>query len=470
MMNSKRSLPGNGRDSRIGTKILQTRAVKKKTQMNAVKANPEDFTVAATKYTRGMIRSLQFSIVAALFLYAVQWILAWATASALSGKSLLTIPIPEIEVKAAVTAITLLLTTAIAIQVFLRVPRDSERFSTDDAIAHRQFWSPLASLVAVGSALLVVYIVVDGIITSFESGTLELSRIIGLPLGGVIALMFASDAASLVADEARDPRLMKLRKEQITNSLQETVAKIPGKSRENPRLGLIMISIAVAIVTTAIGTGASWVLVKELVPTIAYLVMSLVIAVGLIPAATAMAPIALRGRTLEFVMSVVPLALVTLVLSMQSTFISIPFVKDALDPLAYIPSFVYGIIVPVPAIVTIIILLTIRFKEYSPPLIDDARKQLNNQIERITTHEPSDDEPEQWRAFAAFAIIFSALPVAGFALAATATWHRHSSTHRRGFRWIEFFAWACPTAAVILESLAVIYFPIYGPALERYIP
>src|SRR5699024_7025848 len=165
---------------------------------------------------------------------------------------------PSANIDATVVAVTLLITAAIAVQVFLRLPRDPERFSKEDAVSQRQFWGPVAILIAIGSAFLIPLVVVDAIITSADSGVLNMAEAIGIPLVAVLALVFASDATTIVAEEGKQQYFVQLQTKAKILELRKTAGRIKGKPRKGSTRALIGYSILIGSILVGLGTWVAW--------------------------------------------------------------------------------------------------------------------------------------------------------------------------------------------------------------------
>ncbi|WP_169252581.1 hypothetical protein [Brevibacterium sp. 'Marine'] len=417
------------------------------------------------QYSRSMYSTFRFVGVAAGTLYAIQWFLALISNKTSASTSTPTIPYPSANLEAAGVAVTLLITAAVAVQVFLRLPRDPERFTKDDAVSQRQFWGPVATLIAVGSAFLVPYVLIDSIVSSTSSGTLNLASAIGIPLVAVLALIFASDAVTIVSEEARKERLaQKLRQARI-DSLRATEVKIHGMARNRPRAALILNSIIFGSLLVAVGTGVAWMLIEQRLLTFAFAVLSSLCTTGLIIVSTQAIPTILRGRVMEAIFQVLlPVLAITLV-SIQSIILALPFVRSSAGPEDYIPPIAYGMLVAVPSFATVTLLCTLRIKrDYPAAMLDFARTQirlLRERYEREKEHHRSDSET--WRILAGSAILFSPIPFVALFLSASATWHRKYSSDRSGG--LHIAGWVIPILVAIVEALALLLVAFYGPKI-----
>lgn len=417
------------------------------------------------QYSRSMYSTFRFVGVAAGALYVIQWFLALISNKTSASTSTPTIPYPSANLEAAGVAVTLLITAAIAVQVFLRLPRDPERFTKDDAVSQRQFWGPVATLIAVGSAFLVPYVLIDSIISSTSSGTLNLVSTIGIPLVAVLALIFASDAVTIVSEEARKEQLaQKLRQARI-DSLRATEEKIYGIARNRPRAALIWNSVIFGSILVSIGTGVAWMLIEQPLLTFAFAVLSSLCTTGLIIVGAQAIPTILRGRIMEAIFqALLPVLAITLV-SLQAITLAMPFVRSSPGPEDYIPPIAYGMLVAVPSFATVTLLCTLRIKkDYPAAMLDFARHQLRLLIERYereTEHHSSDSET--WKILSGAAILFSPIPFVAIFLSASATWHRKYSSDRSGGLYIA--GWIIPIVVAILEALAMLLVGFYGPKL-----
>lgn len=381
-------------------------------------------TDTPSNYAKDMFGAFGLASAIAFLLYLMQWVLAIVTSFAPSMEAPATVPFPSITIDAAAASITLLGTVAIAIQVFLRLPRDSERFSHQEAIDQRQFWGPIALAMAVGAAFIIIYVFIDGLITTVGSGILDLPKLAALPMCAIIVFAFAADAVSITTSETKDSQRTKDRNEKYLSSFKDTLAKIGTNCSDTPIRDYLKSSLLVGLTTVAFWSLISWLLVPRLPTLIAFTAMSSIVTLGLVVASTATLPIALRGRALQTSIQLIPLSLVVIVVSMQSMLVAMQFIVDLDDPWAYIPSFFYGLLISFPAFSTIGVLSFAKFKNLLPPALSLARYQLEKQVSSFSKTPPRHEPREQWESVAIISILISFAPPASMFLAFIAAWLR----------------------------------------------
>ncbi|WP_240372886.1 hypothetical protein [Brevibacterium zhoupengii] len=417
------------------------------------------------RYSHSMFATFRFVGIAAGLLYIMQWVIAAISTSTSENSSTPKIPYPEADTGAAGVAVTLLITSAIAVQIFLRLPRDPERFTENDAVSHRQFWGPVANLIAVGSAFLVPYVIVDSLISAVETGVLNLAQAIGIPLVAVIALVFASDAVTIVSEEAQHPRYRQMVRGARLASLHRTKSQINGVPRKHPVPAFILYSLVVGSLIVGAGSWIVWALFEQPSLTIAFVILTSLSTGGMTLVCTQAVTAALRGRILDSIFQVIlPVLAITLV-SLQSIMIASPYISRPSIPESYIPALAYGILVTVPPFASVGILATIRIpRKFTSPMVDLSRHQLDKLIERYKMESPeSPSGGETWRLLSGCAIALSPFPFVSLFLAVGATWHRSSSPQKTKGLFVT--GWIFAIAFTIGEIAAILLVAFYGPEL-----
>lgn len=218
--------------------------------------------VESDRYARSMLGVIRLAVGIAATLYAMQFIFASIAKYGSAVSTQPRIPFPQIGTDAANASVMLLITAAVALQVFLRLPRDPERFTPDAGIAHRQFWGPIGLIVATGAALIALYSGLEGLALSTKTGEIDFGRILGIPVAATLALLFAADAASLSAEESRKSRIVEQRRLAQIAELETIISRIPGKEAKRPRRTLVLWSMALVAVTGSVSTWASMALLR----------------------------------------------------------------------------------------------------------------------------------------------------------------------------------------------------------------
>lgn len=356
------------------------------------------------------------------------------------------------------------MTAAVALQVFLRLPRDPERFSPEEAADHRQFWAPIATLVAVGSAFLIISIVADGLISSSRTQMLDLAEVIGFPLIALIALIFASDAVSLAFDEARAPAVAERRRKDLLRSLEHAVAGIGGTARKRPAAALVAYSVGFGGVFITLGTFCSWFLLGQNTTTGAYVVLTSMATIGLIIVTTTAVNSVLRGKILEAIFQILLPVLGIISIALQSVLIALPYAVDLTKPAAYLPGLTYGVLMTMPPFATVSALALVKTpRHHAAPLLSLAKHQMNALIANLEKTKSTQADRDTWELLSGSAILLGPVPFLALAMAAAATWHRRRSSRRRP--WLFFFGWGVPVVLMIIEIAAMILLPYYGPPL-----
>lgn len=417
------------------------------------------------QYSRSMFSTFWFVGIAAGALYLMQWFLAFVSSKTSESSSTPRIPYPSANIDATQVAVTLLITAAIAVQVFLRLPRDSERFTREDAVSQRQFWGPIAILIAIASAFLIPLVAVDAILSSADSGVLNTAEAIGIPLVAVLALIFASDAATIVAEEGKQEYFVQLQTKAKISELRKTAGWIKGKSRKRPTWALVGYSISIGSILVGLGTWAAWGLTEQQLLIIAYAVLSSLCTAGMVIVSAQSVPAILRGRILDSIFQVLLPVLAIVLVSLQSMILALPYIGTPKDPAAYIPPLSYGVMITIPPFATVALLAAIKLPGgRSAPLMDFARNQIEKLIEKYeqvqSTHR---SDNEMWRVLSGAAILLSPIPFLSIFLSAGATWHRRHSPHQS--KPLLIAGWAFSIFFAVAETLAMIFIAFYGPHL-----
>lgn len=428
-----------------------------------IESDPDIQQHEMDSYSRSMFSTFRFTGVAAGLLYSMQWFLAMISNISTAESTTPKIPYPSANIEAAGVAVTLLITSAIAVQVFLRLPRDPERFTREDAVEHHQFWGPIATLIAVGSAFLIPYVIVDALISSVETGVLNLGQALGIPLVAVIALIFASDAVTIISEEARREDLVQKIREMKIRSLTQARGRIAGNQRKHPTAALVWHSLLVGSALVGAATWAAWSLMHQPVLTFTFAVLSLISTAGMVLVCTQSIPTVIRGRILESIFQLLLPALAIVIVSMQSIVLALPYITDPTKPESYIPALAYGLLVAVPPFVTVAILAVLKFpRNHTAPLMDFARNQLTILIGRYKKDNAGPPpEGATWKLLSGSAIILSLVPFVALFLSAGAIWHRSHSS--KGSKILFVAGWLFPVLGAIAETLAVLFIAYYGP-------
>lgn len=419
---------------------------------------------AIDRYSRSMLQSIGGALVVAIVLYGAQALIAALHASDLADESAPRIPYPEITGPSASTAVTLLVTVAVALQVFLRLPRDPERYSTEDGIAHRQFWGTISSAVALGSALVTVYTAVGAITAIAATGVVDLPRVFGIPFGAVVALVFASDAVSLVADESRSPLVVDARRTAEEEALTAVINKVRRRARKRATHALVggftVWGLLAVLVCTAL---TRWLLGNPGMAG-AYLTAALVSTTVIFVASGHSAVTALRGRILECLVPCIGAGLVVLLFAMQIALIGFPHVPDPDEPTAYMRPMAAGLLVGAPGAITVFMFTALPWRKgHEPPMIDHARAVLIKQRARVKESNKPEERKERWEVVAWASIWLSIVPLVSVFLVDAARRGRREATQTKTLLFT--MAWLVPVVVLGVEIAAVLLLPVYGSEL-----
>ncbi|MGQ7311063.1 hypothetical protein ACUOFU_05095 [Microbacterium arabinogalactanolyticum] len=364
------------------------------------------------------------------------------------------------------TAIIFLLPISIALQILLRLPRDPDQLKPDEATAQRQFWGSVAALVSAGSAFVALCAFVDGFIATVHDEVLDLNRLLGVPLGSVVALVIAADAAATAQREGRLLNLDSAYREEQINALEAAAKRATGDSSERPRRRLIIWLGLAVVVSVGVASAVVWFLLRDGRATALFGIIVLIVtffsAFVLPHAGTDL----LRGKLLEIIGQALQPVMVLLVFALQLTGFALSLIPEADQgqPSAYIPAIAYGVLAFLPVILaTIMVAAHHPWSRLAPPLFDYAGSALLESARRLREKEPQSRERDTWEVFAWAAILTSMLPAIPLLLALAAKVHRADSPRRR--RHLFAAMWVFPIVIAALEVIALLLFPLYATSL-----
>ncbi|MHA7984834.1 hypothetical protein ACX9R5_03430 [Rathayibacter sp. CAU 1779] len=373
-------------------------------------------------------------------------------------------PYPSITLQDAGAALVVLLTVSIALQALLRLPRDPDRLTPEDAVAHRQFWGGFSSIVATAAAYIALCTFVNGFVTTVSESALDVKGLFGVPLGAVVALLLTSDAAAITQQEARVLRLADAYREKGIAALRIAADRVSGHRSTRPRQRFIWWSCGTGVSAVTLAALAAWSLVPDsnaafIFASIA--VISTATAVIVLPeAATAV----LRGKALDLIMLTILPAMMVLIFAVQLIGYALPLVVERDQPWAYVPAIGFGLLLFVPVVLVPASLSLPRlWGDRSAPLLDLARKKLEDEADRLRKKETGPRDLETWEVFARAAVWVSPVPIVALPLAAAAALHRtHAEDNNR--KWLRA-AWICPSVLALVEIAALLLLPVYAVAL-----
>ncbi|WCM55671.1 hypothetical protein [Microbacterium sp. EF45047] len=209
----------------------------------------------------------------------------------------------------------------------------------------------------------------------------------------------------------------------------------------------------------------SWIahtLVPHAGATVVFAVFATIVTAFAVATAVQVIPAALQARVLDAV--TVPLlpALIAVVVVLEGATVSMS-ASTGSDLARYFAGVVYGLLIAVPAVVTVALLTLPRGpKRVSPPVLAYARAGLCARAERLAQSTPK-AEPEPWRIFATVSIVMSIVPPVAVVLALIATWQRRGRGDTG--RALITGAWTTIMVAALLEVALLVLLPFYGAAL-----
>ncbi|MFJ2551847.1 hypothetical protein [Microbacterium sp. NPDC087591] len=418
--------------------------------------------IAETRYARSLRRSAGRASLVGMLLVAVQLLFVWLTGLVPDrGTSPLTLSPATLGLDQGGAALVLLLPASIALQVLLRMPRDHENIEPEDAIAHRQFWGHVAGVVAMSSAFVALSTFLGAAASRFPE-TFDVVQVFGVPVGAVMTLLIAADAATLADLEAEKLSLASSRTGAVIARIRTAIDRIPGERDPHPRRSLTLRGGIVTVLTIGAGALLVQAMLDRVGLTAAYVVFAAVLTLFAVGAALQAIPSALQARVLDTMMLLIPPALVSVVVAMEGGVTAMNLGSGDELP-RYLVGLAYGFLILVPpgAVIAALILLP-GTRKRSPALLATARSALEAQVERLQQVRTK-SEPEPWRVFAVVAILLSPLPPASFVLVVIASWLRRSSDDTP--RGLLVAAWVVTALVAALEIAALLLLPIYGEFL-----
>ncbi|MFB8188783.1 hypothetical protein ACFC14_05600 [Microbacterium sp. NPDC055988] len=362
------------------------------------------------------------------------------------------------------SALILLLPASIALQLLLRMPRDPENHGRDDAVAHRQFWGRVAFFVALASSYVALSTFVGACAQNLPAATVNVVEVFGVPIGATLTMLIAADAAVQADAEAARLELGKERVARTVGQMEAALRRVIGRSDPHPKtsmgmqgaiFGLVFIGVAGVGVHQVFHDGAL---------TGVFVIFALVLTLFAVGTAVQVLPSLLQSKILDVVVTLVPPAMVTVVVAMEAaTTATAMRVGGEDDTVVYLQGLGYGLALPLPAAMTVAVLLIPRGRgRVTSPLFSVARQNLELQIARLQQQELK-AEPRVWRALAGIAICVSPLPPLALVLAIAATWQRRLEADAR--RGLIIAGWVVSSTVAVLELAALALLPIYGAAL-----
>ncbi|MGV8882567.1 MAG: hypothetical protein ACOH19_10465 [Rhodoglobus sp.] len=428
--------------------------------------DPQEVVAAAGKYSRSMLRTVGPALAIAFVAFIVQSAVAAGSQLAGDTANRTVILYPGLGISEAGSALLVLLPVSIALQILLRLPRDSEQLKPEDAIAQRQFWGSVAALVAAGSAFVGMGTFFASFLASVGGSTLNPNELFGAPMGAFVALMFAADAAATAQRENEKLELASAYRRVEFRAIATARGRVRGKFRDHPRRSLITWTSATLVLSVAATSALTWWLLQNDRATVLFGAVALMVTLfGAIALPRAVIAV-LRGKPLDFIMQTLPPALVILVFALQLTAFAFPLIpQPALnEPWAYVPGIAYGLLLFLPVILVVTV-LTVRspWSRFAAPMLDYSRSSLRAAAIRLCSKDQDPRELKTWEIFAWAAIGASVVPFVSLPLAAAATLHRARSTKppSRLFRGM----WICTAMIAALEIVALLFLPVYAAAL-----
>lgn len=420
---------------------------------------------ASENYSRAVLRSIGGSVGVAVLLFSVQAVIALQSSLAPKSQQGPAVPYPSLTLQDSGGALAFLLPASIALQVLLRLAR-AQVLSKEAAaaeVAQRQFWGTVAGIVAMAAAFIALGSFADGFVSGLAGSTLDLKRVFGVPLGALIAMLFATDAAALAQQEARALELDTAYRDRECAALDDAAQRVSGVGYRHPRRRFAWQSALVCVCLVFTCAATAFALVQDAPATFVFTCTSLAVTAFTVWVLPGAAVYALRGKPLDMIMQIFPPIAVAGVFASQLIGFALPLVREKNDPWAYIAPIGYGLLLFAPIMLTPLVLSVPRSRIGRPaPLLDLARKRLTDEARRLRKYQERAAKRPTWAVLAWVAIGASVFPPIGFALAGAAAIHRSRGDAKRSklFR----ASWIVPAAFMLVEAGALLFLPVLAVA------